>query len=120
MSRATATGAGGPAYRNSGSAGQLRAKVYTASGTTDATGNVTFNLPAGYFTTVHTATPTVVRNTNDHTLGTFATVRTAGAGQVVVQCFESKTSGVLLGGVIEGLEATATAGITVTLVVFGV
>lgn len=97
----------------------LAGKELVMTGTTAAGGGVTFNLPASYFTTVHAAFVQAVRNTADPTLACFAVVRTKGPSQVVVQVFESKSTGVLIGGVIEGIEASP-AGITVDLWVKGI
>ncbi len=131
---AGATGATGPtgpagpagpagtnaAYRNAATAG-LALKVYTAEGVTTATGEVSIDLPAGYFTAVHWAGPMPVRDTAAPTSATFAQLRSLSTSKVVAQCFESKTTGVLiLNTMVEGLEAVATAGITVKLLVVGV
>lgn len=106
-------------YQAGASAG-LALKVYTDVGTTNASGGVTFTLPVGYFTTVLSATATVVRGTTDPVGAAFAMLRNYSTTQAQVQVFESKTSGVLLGGVVEGLEATTTAGLLVTFMAFGV
>ncbi|AGL13873.1 hypothetical protein [Actinoplanes sp. N902-109] len=121
-----ATGATGPAgaaganaaYRNGATAGVL--KAYTYTDVTSASGAATFTLPAGYFTAVHWTCPVVLRDTADPSKATFAQVRSASATSVVVQCFESKTTSMLVGGVAEGLEAVATAGIQVQLLALGV
>jgi hypothetical protein len=96
----------------------LPGKELVMTGVTAAGGGVTFTLPT-YFTTVHIAIPQPVRNTGDPTLACWAVVRTQGPSQVVCQVFESKTSGVLIGGVIEGAEVSP-AGITVNLLVKGI
>ncbi len=102
-----------------GLSGQVPLRLYTdGAGTTNATGGVTFTLPSNYFTVVYGAVATAVRNSADPTMATFAMVRSWSSTSVVVQVFESKTSGVLLGGIIEGLEASG-AGIPVQLMVFG-
>lgn len=98
--------------------GSVPLKIYATNGTSSANGALTFTIPAGVFTNVYAATATAVRNTADPALACFALVRSATPTQVVVQVFESKTSGVLLGGVVEGLEATASATV-VALTVFG-
>lgn len=94
-------------------------KIYTDSKATDATGAYTFTLPAGYFTALHYTDVTCVRDTNNPAFGTFAMVRSFTTTSVVVQCFESKNTGVLLGGNIEGLEV-ATSALTVQLFAIGV
>lgn len=102
------------------SGGKLRAVAppYVTSGTTDSSGTVTFTIPAGTFATVTAAVPAVVRNTSTPSAFAWAFVRSQTATSVVVQVAESKTTGVLIGGTIEGAEA-APAGVTVTLVVYG-
>lgn len=97
----------------------IAGKDLVLTGTTVSGGGVTFTLPAGYFTTVHIAIPQTVRNTADPTLACWAVVRTQGPSQVVCQVFESKTSGVLIGGTTEGAEVSP-AGITVNLLVKGI
>lgn len=105
-------------YR-AGATTNIALKLYTDStGTTNGSGSVTWDLPIGYFTAVYAVNVQVVRNTADPSQATFAVVRTWGVSQVVAQCFESKNTGVLLGGVIEGLEASG-AGVIVQLVVYG-
>ncbi len=93
-------------------------KLYSISGVTAANGSITFTIPAGTFTTMLTASAQAVRNTADPTLACFAVVRSLSATQVVVQVFESKTSGILLGGTVEGLEL-ATSAVTVLLTAVG-
>lgn len=105
-------------YRTATQTG-LVPKIYTDALATSATGAVTFGLPASYFTTLNSIQATVVRNTADPALATFAMVRSYTATSVVVQCFESKNTGVLLGGNIEGLELTSAA-VVVMLMVIGV
>lgn len=92
--------------------------IWQVSGTTNATGAITFTIPAGAFTTVYSVTATAVRDTVNPALACFALVRTYTTSSVVVQVFESKNTGVLLGGNIEGLELS-TAATTVLLTVFG-
>lgn len=105
------------------STGRLRAgrpEPYIATSATDSTGRVTFTLPGGYFTSVLSAIPVVVRNTAAPASFAFAFVVTQSATSVVVQVAESKTTGVLiLNTTVEGLEASG-AGITVTLTVHGI
>lgn len=95
-------------------------KIYTDSTTTNSSGQVSWNLPNGLFTAIHSVQAQVVRNTADPGLGAFCMIRTYGTGQINGIVFESKTSGVLLGGVVEGLEASPTAGIVVMLMVIGI
>lgn len=123
---AGATGAVGPAgtpganavYRHGATTG-LNLKIYTASEVTSANGAVTFTIPAGYFSTVTWADPVVIRDTNVPANATFAQVRSLSTTSCVVQCFESKTTGVLLlNTMVEGLELSG-AGITVQLAVYG-
>lgn len=94
-------------------------RVWNFSGTTSTAGALTVTIPAGAFTTVLGVCATAVRNTTDPTQACFALVRSYSATQVVVQVFESKTSGVLIGGVVEGLEATGSA-VAVLVTVFGI
>lgn len=101
-----------------GSATPLAGKELVLTGTTNSSGQVTFTLPT-YFTTVHGAWPTVVRNSASPANACFPQVMTLSTTSVLVQVFESKNTGVLIGGVIEGLEASG-AGITVTVSVKGV
>lgn len=93
-------------------------RLFTDAATTNATGQVTFTLPPNYFTTVTMAYPAVVRDTTAPASATFAMLRSISPTAVVAQCFESKTTGVLIGGTIEGLEASG-AGIQVLLTVTG-
>lgn len=101
------------------STGDLNLKVYATTENTNATGALTVTLPAGYFTTVYGCTPTPIRDTNNPASGTFAMIRTISNTTITIQCFESKNTGVLLGGTIEGLEATP-AVIPVNVIVFGI
>lgn len=94
-------------------------RVWCFSGTTTTAGALTVTIPTGAFTTVLGVSATPVRNTADPALACFALVRSYTATQVVIQVFESKTTGILIGGSTEGLEATAAA-IPVLLTVFGV
>lgn len=96
----------------------LDPRTYSASATTNASGAVTFTLPAGYFTTIAGAVPTVVRDTSAPAQAAFAMLRSVTTTGISVQCFESKTTGVLIGGTVEGLEA-AGAGLQVLLTVTG-
>jgi hypothetical protein len=105
-------------YRTTAATG-LTMKVFTTSATSDATGGVTIGLPVGYFTTVHYVDAVCVRDSASPTVATFAMLRSFTTTSVSVQCFESKTTGVLLGGSIEGLEL-ATAALMVQLMVIGV
>ncbi len=113
-----ATGPQGPPaeYRYNNTTKVL--KVWSGVGTTSATGEVTFTLPTSYFAEVHTAQATVFRNTTNITEYAFAFVRSLSTTSLVVRVGESKTTGVLIGGTIEGAEATG-AGITVHASVFG-
>lgn len=93
-------------------------KIFTDVQTTNATGAYTFAIPSGYFTGIGYAAATAVRDTNNPSLAAFAMVRTYTLTSVTVQVFESKLTGVLLGGTIEGLEL-ATGAVTVQLFVIG-
>lgn len=92
--------------------------VWTTTGTTNATGAITFTIPAGAFTTIYTVHADAVRDTANPALGCFAMIRSYSTTAVTVQVFESKNTGVLLGGNIEGLEVATTA-VTVLLTVLG-
>lgn len=93
-------------------------KTWSGEQSTNASGIATFALPAGYFTTVHVAHATPLRNTAAPGSFCFGFVVSRSATSVVVQVAESKQTGVLVGGVIEGLEASP-AGIAVMLTVHG-
>lgn len=105
-------------YRTSTQTG-LSPKVFTAMVASDATGAVTIGLPTSYFTSILFAEANCVRDTANPALGAFAMIRSFTTSQVVVQCFESKNSGVLIGGFIEGLEL-ATSALNIQLLVIGI
>lgn len=92
--------------------------LYTATGTTNATGAITFAIPAGTFDTVYGAHAQAVRDTASPAFACFAVVRSFTTTSVVVQVFESKMTGVVLGGNVEGLELSTSA-TTVLLTVLG-
>lgn len=94
----------------------IQLTVYNAIGVSDATGSLTFTLPAGLFTSVITVQAQTVRDTVTPATACFACVRSFSTTQVVVQVFESKTSSIQS---IEGLEKTSVA-TTVLLNVFGI
>lgn len=106
-------------YRNGASATNLLMRVWTDSKATSATGAVTFTIPAATFTTVQFIELTVMRDTADPQFATFCMLRSFTTTTVVAQCFESKQTGVLLGGVIEGLEL-ATSSLIAMVKVTGV
>ncbi|MET0701658.1 MAG: hypothetical protein ABWY93_18565 [Mycobacterium sp.] len=106
-------------YRSGVSATNLLMRVWTASAVSSATGAVTFTIPAGTFTTVQFIELTVMRDTADPTLAAFAMLRSFTTTSVVGQVFESKNTGVLLGGFIEGLDV-ASAAVSVMVKVTGV
>lgn len=106
-------------YRTGTSPTHLQQKQWTDSKSSDGNGAVTFTLPAGFFTAIHFIDLNVMRDSADPRFATFCMLRSFTLTQAVAQCFESKTSGVLLGGVIEGLE-TATASVAVMIRVTGV
>lgn len=95
-------------------------KAYADTGKTNNTGAVTFTLPNNYFTNIASVSATVLRDTAAPASATFAMVRSATASSVVVQCFESKTTTVVVGGTVEGLEPVTTSNISVVLTVFGI
>lgn len=105
-------------YRT-GTATNLSPKIFSTSVSTDASGAVSIGLPTGYFTTINYVSATAIRDTASPTLATFAMVRSYTLSAVAVQCFESKTTGMLIGGVAEGMELT-TAAVVVMLMVIGV
>lgn len=105
-------------YRTTALTG-LSPKIFTAMVASNATGAVTIGLPTSYFTTVLFAEANCVRDTADPAFGTFAMIRSFTTSQVVVQCFESKNTGILLGGTVEGLEL-ATSSLNIQLLVIGV
>lgn len=92
--------------------------VFTAAGTTSASGALTFTLPAGMFTTITSVQASAIRDSAAPGQAAFAMVRSFSTSSVVVQVFESKMTGVVLGGNVEGLELSTSA-ITVHLAVFG-
>lgn len=97
----------------------LTPKAYTDIKIADATtGAVTFGLPTGYFTGIGYVDANVVRDSADPRVATFCMIRNWSTSSVTVQCFESKTTPILLGGTIEGLEI-ATGSFYVTLFVIG-
>lgn len=113
------TDPGAVVYRNGTSTTNLAMKEWTHALATNVTGAVTFTLPVGLFTTIQYISPVVIRDSADPTLATFAMVRSYSTTSIVIQCFESKTSGVLIGGVIEGLDVTSAA-VAVMIKVTGV
>lgn len=106
-------------YRNGVSTTNLQQKQWTDSKTTDTNGAVTFTIPTGLFTTIHFIDLSVMRDTANPALGTFITLRSFTLTSASAQCFESKNSGVLVGGFIEGLEL-ATAALVAMIRVTGV
>lgn len=105
-------------YQN-GSSAQTTAKIWTASGTTGASGEVTFTPPAGLFSAVHVAVP-VIERTSASDPHTTALVKTRTTTSIVVRVGESKTTLVsILGLSIDGLKASA-AGVGVSLLAIGV
>lgn len=98
--------------------GQVAMTVYATNGTTNATGALTLTLPAGLFTGIYAVHADTVRNSADPTVACFAQVRSFSTSTVVIQVFESRTSGVLLGGTTEGLEL-ASGAVAVTCTVIG-
>lgn len=97
----------------------VRARIYSASGTTNTAGQLTFTLPAGFFTAILSVQAQAVRNSTAATQACFAQVLTYNQTSVAVAVFESKTTGVLLGGTVEGLEPTPSA-TSVLLTVIGI
>lgn len=113
-----ATDPGQVTYRTVAATG-LSPKIFTDSQNTNTSGALTFGLPVGYFTAINFVESQVVRDTNNPALGAFAMVRSYTTSSVTVQVFESKLSGVLLGGTVEGLELGTTA-MQINLLVIGV
>lgn len=105
-------------YR-AGAVTSINLRVYTAMGSSASNGGFTFSLPAGYFTTIYSAAAHVLRDSTDPAYATFAMVRTISTSSVVVHTFESKNTGVLLGGTVEGLESCG-GGQVIQLTVLGV
>lgn len=99
-------------------AANVQGQLYVASGTTSATGAITFAIPAGTFSTVYVVNAQCVRDTVTPGTACFAVVRSFTTTSVVVQVFESKMTNVVLGGSVEGLELSTLA-TTVHLTVFG-
>jgi hypothetical protein len=97
----------------------MNPKMFTGAAVTDATGSVTFTFPTGYFTSIISAQATVERKTVDITTASFCWVSEWNMTRAIVKVAESKTSPVLLGGVIEAAEP-APAGILVHAMVIGV
>ncbi len=98
-------------YQHSTQSG-LALKVYTDIQSTNGSGACTFTVPAGMFAAIVFVNAVVLRNS---TVGagvaapdaTFAAIRSFTTTQVVVQCYESKQTGMLIGGVAEGLETSS-------------
>ncbi len=90
-------------------------KVWTDIGTSSATtGQVTFTYPSGFFSSINS-----VQATTWHTSALVTcTVKDVTGTGVTIQVLENKTSGVLLGGIIDGLK-TATTQVQVFLTVTG-
>ncbi len=93
-------------------------KIACGKATTNATGQLTFDISAAGLTAVTAVHAQAVRDTADPTRACVAVVRSYTTLQVVVQVFESKTTGMLIGGVAEGLEVTNLA-TEVHLTVYG-
>ncbi len=93
-------------------------RIFTITVASTNTGAVTANIPAGLFTGILAAVATPIRNTTDPTLACFAMIRSVSPTQILAQVWESKTTGMLLGGVAEGLEPTGSMTV-VTVTVFG-
>lgn len=93
-------------------------KTWTDVALTNSSGAVTFTLPSAYLFTITYAGASVVRDSAAPASATFAMVRSVSATSVIVQVFESKTTGILVGGTVEGLEP-AGAGVQVLLHVTG-
>lgn len=91
--------------------------IYCARGTTNASGAITF--PLTKFVAIYNVQVQAVRDTANPSLAAFAVVRSYSTSQVVVQCFESKgTPVLLLNTTVEGLEL-ATSAMEVHLTVYG-
>lgn len=98
--------------------GHVNLKMFTTSGTTTATGAITFGIPAGTFNVVFSAFATAVRNTTNGGDACFAQVRTVTASTVAVQVFEAH-SAILTGSLVfNAMEPTSTP-TTVLLTVLG-
>ncbi len=104
-------------YRNAAVATNLRPKMWTNSVASDGTGGATISIPAGYFTTVNYVSVSCMRDTAAPAFGTFAMLRSFTTTQIVVQCFESKTTNTLLLSQAEGLELATSALIVMALAV---
>lgn len=117
------TDPGNTIYRNGNMAGNstanLAMKVYTANGASSANGAVTFTLPTGFFSSINYVELNCMRDTADPLYGTFCMLRSVTLTTVIGQCFEGKTTPMLLGGIAEGLEL-ATSSLIVMLKVTGV
>ncbi len=97
----------------------LNPKIFTDAQTTNATGALNFGLPTGYFSVIYAVQAQAIRDTANPTLAAFALVRGYNLDVVTVQVFESKTTPILLGGNVEGIELATTA-VLVQLMVIGV
>ncbi len=87
--------------------GHQALKVACGKATTNAAGQLTFDISPAGFTTVAAVHVEAVRDTVDPTRACFAAVRSYTKDQVVVQVWESKTNAVLLlGGQLEAIEPT--------------
>ncbi len=81
--------------------------------------SVTFNISAAGFTTVGNVQATAFSNGATVTTAPIAVVTAKSTTSITVSLFESKNTGVLIGGNVEGLEPHAVAGTEVYLTVRG-
>ena len=81
--------------------------------------SVTFNISAAGFTTVGNVQATAFLNGATVTTAPIAVVTAKSTTSITVSLFESKNTGVLIGGNVEGLEPHAVAGTEVYLTVRG-
>ncbi len=106
-------------YRNGTSTTNLRLKVYTDAQVSNASGAITFSVPAGYFTQINSAIVEVVRNTVDPSAASFAMLRSVTQTAISAQIFEGNVITTLLLGQGNGLRLPTTA-IPCFLTAFGV
>ena len=92
-------------------------KVWVGTATSTAAGLATATIPTGYFTTVTMAFAGVTRANVTATGFGGAEITALTTTSVTAQAWESKTTAVVVGGSVEGLEASS--GVTVNLLVLG-
>lgn len=101
------------------STGEILAPVvyHCTPGTTDASGNVTLTIPSGKFTTIDGYAPSTFLSGASVTTAAFVCVTAKSLTSFTLMALQSKTTGVLIGGSVQGLQVAS--GVTVGLTVWG-